>query len=268
MIDDSKDYVNQMDENSPFYDLYLKDYLKRLEDCRSKGVHTVMLTGNSEPQQNRHFLKDFGLMMMLMKDPFKNIEMQTTGVMLDDNYLRFLRNHVGVSTISVSLSSFDDDLNAEIVGMPKGLKVDVADLCRRIKKYDFNLRLSINLSDAFEAYTPFDLFKTANNLEADQITFRVLYGSGKDTPQDIWIKDHLFPSEKVEEINAFIKSEQGDSEAIEILPYGQKKYFVMGMSTVLDDDCMSTALKEDLKYAILRQNCKLYSKWDKKALMW
>ena len=32
--------------------------------------------------------------------------MQTTGVLLDQNYLRFLRNYVGVSLISLSISSF------------------------------------------------------------------------------------------------------------------------------------------------------------------
>src|SRR5690554_7402007 len=95
------EYKNQMDENLPFYDLYLDDYLKRLEYARDNGTNTVMLTGNSEPQQNRKFLTIFGLMNKLMKNPFKNIEMQTTGILLDKNYLRFLRNHVGVNTISL-----------------------------------------------------------------------------------------------------------------------------------------------------------------------
>ena len=49
-------YKNQMDDNLPFFDLYLKDYLERLEFARHNGCNTVMLTGNSEPQQNRKFL--------------------------------------------------------------------------------------------------------------------------------------------------------------------------------------------------------------------
>jgi len=43
------------------------------------------------------------------------------------------------------------------------------------------------------------------------------------------------------------------------------KYSVDGMSTVLDEDCMNTEAKEELKYVILRPNCKLYSKWDDTA---
>ena len=40
-------YKNQMDDNLPFFDLYLKDYLERLEFARHNGCNTVMLTGNS-----------------------------------------------------------------------------------------------------------------------------------------------------------------------------------------------------------------------------
>ena len=77
-----------------------------------------MLTGNSEPQQNRKFLTYFGLFMQMMRDPFQWIEMQTTGVLLDDNYLRFLRNHVGVNLISLSVSAVEEENNREIIGVP------------------------------------------------------------------------------------------------------------------------------------------------------
>lgn len=100
-------YKNQMNDNLPFFDLYLKDYIKRLEFARDNGCNTVMLTGNTEPQQNRKFLTYFGMFMQLMKNPFHWIEMQTTGVLLDQNYLRFLRNHVGVNLISLSLAQFE-----------------------------------------------------------------------------------------------------------------------------------------------------------------
>lgn len=57
---------NQMDDNLQFFDLYLRDYIKRLEFARDNGCNTIMLTGNSEPQQNRKFLTYFGMMMQLM----------------------------------------------------------------------------------------------------------------------------------------------------------------------------------------------------------
>ena len=78
--------------------------------------------------------------------------MQTTGTMIDNGYLRFLRNHVGVSTISLSLASLDNDANAAITHMAK--PVDIQLLCFDVKRYDFNLRLSINLTKEIEENWP------------------------------------------------------------------------------------------------------------------
>ena len=59
-------YQMLFDENRPDFDLYLKDYMKRLEFARDNGCNTLMLTGTSEPQQNRRFLTLFGMMMQMM----------------------------------------------------------------------------------------------------------------------------------------------------------------------------------------------------------
>lgn len=260
-------YKNTMDENLPFFDLYQRDYIKRLEFARDNGCNTVMLTGNSEPQQNRSFLQAFGTMNNNLSKPFRWIEMQTTGVLLDESYLRFLRNHVGVSTISVSLSAFDDDINAEYNGTLPQLKVNLRKLCALIKKYDFNLRLSVNMTDYFTGRSPEEILTYARQeLLADQVTFRVLYTSTDDvnaqTPQDKWILEHGASPETLDAIKKYV-TEKG--RALEILEFGAVKYSVMGMSTVIDDDCMSTVPKESLKYVILQPNCKLYSKWDDPA---
>jgi hypothetical protein len=260
-------YKNMMDENLPFFDLYQRDYIKRLEFARDNGCNTVMLTGNSEPQQNRGFLQAFGTMNNNLDKPFRWIEMQTTGVLLDESYLRFLRNHVGVSTISVSLSSFNNDINAEYNGTLPNLKVDLNKLCTLIKKYDFNLRLSINMTDYFDRLSPVEILTYARKkLLADQVTFRVLYTSTEggiaQTEQDRWIMEHGASPERLEAVKEYVV-EKG--RPLEILEFGAIKYSVMGMSTVIDDDCMSTVPKDSLKYVILQPNCKLYSKWDDPA---
>lgn len=257
-----EEYKNQLDSNLPFYDLYQRDYKKRLDFARDNGCNTVMLTGNAEPQQNRAFLEKFGSLNSQLEAPFRWIEMQTTGVLLDDGYLRFLRNHVGVSTISISLSSFDNKENAEVCQMK--LPVDLKLLCHEIKRYDFNLRLSINLTDCFSDMSASEIFdQCKNTFVADQVTFRVLYQSGLDTPQDQWLEKHALNSARLEEIKRFILE---NGKPLERLEYGALKYSVCEMSTVLDDDCMSKAEdKEEYKYLVLRPNCKLYSKWDDKA---
>lgn len=256
-------YPDQLDDNKPFYDLYISDYKKRLEFARDNGCNTVILTGNCEPQQNRAFLKTFGLLNQGLSKPFRWVSMQTTGTMIDAEYMRFLRNHVGLSTISVSLASLDDAVNAKITHMLKS--VDIRFLCGEIKRYDFNLRLSINLTKEIEEKWP-DVKKLLayckEALNADQITFRVLYSSGLDTPQDRWIAENAASVEYVEKIRDFIKQH---GTVLGRLTFGAVKYGIFGMSTVLDDDCMSQTPKEEYKYLILRPNCKLYSRWDDPA---
>lgn len=260
-------YKNQMDDNLPFFDLYVKDYLKRLSFAKDNGCNTVMLTGDSEPQQNRKFLTYFGLFMQMMNDPFEWIEMQTTGILLDANYLRFLRNHVGVNVISLSISSLDDQENRNIIGFPSTVQHKICDLCAEIKKYDFTLRLSLNLSEAFGTYTPEDLFATCYELGADQITLRVLYAADGSTQPGDWVLKHQLQQSKVAELYRYITD---FGVVIGKLPYGATKYSIEGMSVVLDDDCMGkkqvTAEAADTyKYLILRPDCKLYSSWDDPA---
>lgn len=259
------EYKNQMDDNRPFYDLYLKDYIKRLEFARDNGCNTVILTGNGEPQQNRGFLTDFGLFMMLLERPFRNIEMQTTGALLDEPYLRFLRNHVGVNLISLSVSALNNADNAKYNGIrSNSTHVKLEELCEKIKKYDFNLRLSINMTDALDNIPTWEIFHVCKETyHSDQITFRKLYKSPNgDTQQDKWIDEHGASEKTIANVREFILTE---GRPLEKLEYGQTRYSIGDMSVVLDDDCMSQEVKEALKYLILRPNCKLYSKWDDKA---
>lgn len=263
-------YKNQMDDNLQLFDLHLKDYLKRLEFARHNGCNTVMLTGTSEPQQNRKFLTYFGMFMQMMRDPFQWIEMQTTGVMLTKNYLRFLRNHVGANLISLSISSLDDAKNRAIIGAKKDLMPELAWLCEQIKLYDFSLRLSLNLTNEFDVFSskPKDLFARCRALGANQVTLRVLYSSGQDTPQDKWIKANAASAKTVQELQNYVLYK---GHIIGTLPYGAKKYSVDGMSIVVDADCMAkdAAKKEEpgenYKYLILQPDCKLYSQWDDPA---
>ena len=259
-----ENYKNQMDVNLPFFDLYLKDYLKRLEFVRDNGCNTLMLTGNIEPQQNRVFLTYFGMFMLMMDRPFRCIEMQTTGVGIDREYLRFLRNHVGVNTISLSMSNmFDAAQNGAINGTPKERQVDIAGLCQNIKEYDFNLRLSLNLNSSYNERRYEEIFAYASQtLGADQITFRVMYDSGRQTPQDEWIEAHRIDDDWLSGLYGYIR-EAG--KPLSVLEYGQVQYDIWGMSTIIDDDCMNKELTADYKYLILRPNCKLYSQWDSPA---
>lgn len=263
----SEDYgQNRMAFNNPEIHKAIEDYKKRLAYARDNNCNAVMLTGDAEPTQNRAFLTLFGLLNESLSKPFRHISIQTAGAFLDQNYIEFLRDHVGVNTVSLSISSFIYDINAEYTRAKA--RINIQNLCAKIKEAGLNLRISLNMTDHIygdEQPDPATIFKYVNQyLGADQITFRVLYSdqSNPDCPQNQWIKEHAATPEYIESIKNYIR-EHG--RPLEILAFGQTRYDVDGISTVLDDDCMSTQAKAELKYLVLRPNCKLYTKWDSTA---
>lgn len=257
-------YPNLIDISHPTYDYNIKEYMRRMKYVADNGCQTLMLTGTSEPQQNKQFLNTFALIHRLLGKPFTNIEMQTTGVLLDKNpnYLRFLKNFVGVNTMAISLNALADEMNSRIIGNT----VDVAKLCDMLKDYGFNIRICCNLTSMFDLDDNsianwFKFFK--EQLYADQVTFRQMYASGDCTEQREWIEKHLFDEGKKQELANFLKSHVPAGETV----YGSTIYYINGMSVIFDDDCMgkSPTKENTVKYLILRPNCKLYSLWDSQA---
>lgn len=271
-------YRNQMNENLPFYDLYFEDYVKRMIFAKENDANTMMITGDIEPLQNRHFLQTLSIINKYVLPQkgcsgFNWIEIQTSAVGFDRPYARFLRNTVGVSVFSFSLSSFDNDKNAEIVGMPANMKVDIADVCSAVKEYDFTLRLSLNINKAMlnsvgganyrEKIQ--SIFDRAFELGADQLTFRKLYTTGENV-QSKWIAQNTVYDSFFEKLKDFVVE---NGKFIGKLPYGYSQYSVNGISVVVDEDCMNEEKvnKDVSKYFVLRPDCKLYDGWNKEDVI-
>lgn len=268
-------YKYQMDENLPFYDLYFEDYVKRMIFAKENDANIMMITGDIEPLQNRHFLQTLAIINKYVLPQrgcsgFNWIEIQTSAVGFDKHYARFLRNTVGVSVFSLSLSSFDDEKNAEIVGMPKGMKVNIQEVCEIVKEYDFTLRLSLNMSKemlrsvgggTLNHKIAQKIFDKAQKLRADQITFRKLYTDG-DNEQSKWINENKVADDFFKMLHAYVRNH---GRLIGTLPYGYNQYSVNGISVVIDEDCMNEAKaqKEMSKYFVLRPDCQLYDGWNK-----
>lgn len=256
-------YPNNMDINDPHYDINVTEYLKRLKHVASLGCNTVMLTGTSEPQQNKQFLATFALLHRQLGQPFTNIEMQTTGLFLTRNrdYLRFLRNFVSVNTIALSVNSIDNAVNNQILGHGlKGKDIDLTDLCDLLKKYDFNIRICYNLNNDFDKHSLEEVMYFAKcKCHASQVTLRKLYTSSKTTSQGKWIAEHQLQ-------NATMFAPISSLPLLGYTEYGMPMRNYDGMCIVYDDDCMGKKpITETLKYLILRPNCKLYSSWDTPA---
>ncbi len=271
-------YKNQMNENLPFYDLYFEDYVKRMIFAKENDANIMMITGDIEPLQNRHFLQTLAMINKYVLpqrscSAFNWIEIQTSAVGFDEGYARFLRNTVGVSVLSLSLSSFDDEVNSTIVGMPKNMKVNIQKVCETAKKYDFTLRLSLNMSygmlwstgeRSYSTMIP-AIFLKAEELGADQLTFRKFYADG-DNEQSKWIENNAVDDTFFVALHNYVK-EKG--KLIGVLPYGYNQYSVNGISVVIDEDCMNEAKaqKEASKYFVLRPDCKLYDGWNKEDII-
>ncbi len=184
--------------------------------------------------------------------------MQTTGAGISAETLARLFD-AGVTMFSLSVSSFDENRNAAIIHAP--VPIPLRALTKDIKDRGINLRLSLNLCDGFADVLPQDFFAKASALGADQVTFRELYSSGGDTEKDRWIRTHKLEG-MAQEIAAYVKRY---GAPLELLPFGFQKYDVGGLGTVVDTDCMAKTVTADYKYLILREDCKLYSRWDTKA---
>lgn len=260
----TNDYPDFMDINYPDLSHSVREYIERLNFARENGCNTVILTGQLEPQQNKHFLYQFALLNRLLKNPFHWIEIQTTGRLLDYSYLRFLKEFVGIKTLAISLTSFSMLENMNILGIEKGNILDVRKVCKEAKELGFIIRICLNLNSNFNFGKPWDLIRVSKEeFGADQITFRKLYASG-DSKEANWIQENKYEEWRQENLRTYIET---NGTILGKLPFGATKYLIDGVSVVLDNDCMQKELKEPdtYKYLILRPDCRLYTSWDEKG---
>lgn len=239
----------------------------RLQFLRDVGVTSLVLTGaKSEPIANKEVLEIFDAANRRLDSPFVNIDLQTSGAGLTKSKLEYLED-IGVKTISLSISSFESDINAEINRTRSDRnKVNIGNLCYLIKQQGFNLRLSLNMNiEGFRSAGDISLlFEQAARFHPDQITFRKLYypEDAKDMEQAKWIKKNSMPDTFWAQLKGYVENK---GRPLNRLEFGAIKYSIHGMSTVIDDDCMAKNNIEAIKYAILRRNLKLYSEWDDPA---
>ena len=261
------DYEDRFSGTANYFN-YSEDMKKRLEYARENGCNTCMLTGSNEPQQNREFLKLFGEINRGIKNPFLNIEMQTTGAFIDGDYLDFLKSFVGVTTVALSVACLDNDEKNRAMIRTGDKELSVASLCKAIKERDLNLRICLNMNDGILAdlpFTPESIMTLCEQMKADQITFRALWASESETEQGEWIKNNV--TAKTSALIAGMKNNiKADGKYLDTLEYGSDRYDYRGFSIVMDEDSMAKKEnKNAIKYLILRPNGHLYSKWDSKA---
>lgn len=218
----------------------------------------MILTGTAEPQQNLEFIYKLLTANRMLRKPFYNITIQTTGSALSQIDIKELAD-AGVTTLALSISSIDDERNWEIIHTPKNLRFMTIDtLIYAAKENNMNVRACFNLTDEFNNMKPHDYFDWCNKYKVDQATFRKIYADGINEKTE-WVQKHEFSLDNFYDIAKYIKE---NGVPISRLPYGFIQFSVHGISTVIDDNCMGKDNIDEIKYAILRPNGHLYSRWD------
>lgn len=234
------------------------DFLKRMQFARDNGCNVVILTGECEPLQDGFYRdfweRNFHEANSQLQSPFKWIEIQSTGVDLDLTQCM----KMGVTTISLSLvNPFDENQNFNTQGTPSSKRFDIAEKCRLIKKMGFNLRISLNMTDALAGRTCQEILDKCRDLGAYALTVRELYTNDGKLE---WCAKHKL------DVSPYIQYIREHGRPLEKLPDYKIRYSINGLSVVVDDDCMSQKADQDtLRYLILRPDGKLYTKWGDKA---
>lgn len=269
-------YKNKYDGSHTECFDYWEDVKKRMIYAQKQGCQTLMLTGSNEPQQNRRWLETLYQVMQSLPEKFVNIEIQTTGALLDYDYIQFLKKF-GVTTVAVSTFNIEDDvINREIEeSADKHLNLEI--LCQRITSMGMTLRLCLNVTDyiladikAIENPDEFDfiseidkLLERCEALGANQVTFRKMW-SANNTTEAEWIHQNCKFDEYI--IKAVNESVTKQGTLINKLPYGAARYDFRGFSIVVDTDSMAKDTDNAAtKYYIIREDGKMYSSWDSKA---
>ena len=233
-------------------------YINRMEFVRDEGCNSMILTGDTEPQQNLPFIYKLLEVNHSLRKPFYNISMQTTGTNLNPEEIAKLAA-AGITTLAFSISSLDDKTNWDLIEAPEKVRtMRLVEIIACAKQNGMNVRACFNLTSEFRETKPGVLFIWAKNNKVDQVTFRKIYkdGNGKEAQ---WVARHEFPEARLGQFKNYV---QMNGTPISRLPYGFIQFSVHGISTVIDDNCMSKDNIDEMKYAILRPNCHLYSRWD------
>lgn len=252
---------NCLSDDAPNYILSKADYMKRLVFARENGCNSLIITGQCEPQQHRHFLAKLGSMNQSLPNPFPIIDIQTTGAMLDKDYLYFLRVGVGVTIITLQVSAFSDVINQKTIGMPAGGEIELGPLCHIIHDMGFVLRLSLHLTDYFNIYhdMPAQLFRDAKKMfHADQVVLRELSAKGSSS-QAQWIREHAASDDVVQLLKNHVLAK---GKGLNMLESGKIRYSLMDMSIVMDTQRMPGTYSARDSRPVLRANGRLYSRWD------
>ncbi|MHA2312250.1 MAG: radical SAM protein [Candidatus Thorarchaeota archaeon] len=232
------------------YERWRREIQRRLRYSADR-VEAVMITSHGEPTLNMTYIEEIMAILNIIAPWLTHVEIQTSGVGLTEEKLDHLYE-LGVRVISLSIPALNKDKIIEIMKVPKKYNYDPIKLTELIRTKRFTLRLSIAMTDWFDAFTLDEIMSQLEFIwKPDQISFKKLIGADS------------MASRKYDEFAEEFRSR--NYTKLEMLPLGVWKYDAHGIGVVWNDDCMVSEEQKEPRYLILQPDGKLYTRWDTKA---
>jgi len=226
--------------------LFIRNLPKAVEMARLASVSSVLITSKGEPLNNlprvhqcAQYFRTFPL------------EIQTNGLFSCSCTIKSLYNQ-GFNTLAISIDKY------------KSIDV-LADSYKEANKYGMNVRLTIVLTDMWDA-DPNDFFKKIKEYGIKQLTFR--YATVPSNPLEMntanWIRNNT-KKDHSDFLNYF-RRDFDPKHLVRELAFGSSVYDLGGVSISIIDYCIQEHNNtEDIRSLIYHQDGHLYTSWDKQG---
>jgi molybdenum cofactor biosynthesis enzyme MoaA len=218
--------------------------------AKAAGVITAMLTGKGEPTLYPDQITEY--LKALNKHEFPLIEMQTNGILLqDEKYRPYLEEwyRQNLATIAISIAHYDAEENRKILVPHKQAYIDLPRLITNLHGIGYNVRLTCVMTDGL-IDGPSSLEKLidfAARNSADQLTVTPVNKPehSRNSGIESWVEQHYLKDKQKQEIKEYLDK---NGHQLMTLSHGAIIYDVRGQNV-----CLSNCLTLDKKSSDVRQ---------------
>lgn len=242
------------------------NFKKACRLAQVNNVSTVLITGKGEPLL---FPKQItGLLERIKEFDFPLLELQTNGILLEDNaYDSYLKKwfELGLGLISISIVHYQKDKNQNIY-CPSKQYPDLNKVVNKLHRFGISVRFSVTMIKNY-IDTPSEVEKMAvfcRRLGVEQLSLRPV--ARPNTTEDMkvskWVEENELSEEKTEEVRKFL-----DKNAKRLITYGHGSilYDLDGQNVCLTNALTIKSKTENVRQLIFFPDGHLRFDWQYKG---
>src|SRR3989339_166617 len=236
-------------------------HYKRVAEGLPFGLITSKFEATKLPKE------ELGEIMQVMKSGGLLVELQTSGLHLNEDNLYYWRES-GLHTLALSCVSFDDKVNSKIMSK-RGLRWDIDQIIRTARPMHYLIRVAVIMCkggvDSIDAFLA--AANAAQKAGVHQLTFRKM-----GTAQQIatkggrkiaeWINQNNTPPELPQKILRFLDEKGSDKQVVPWATIYSFKGMRVGVTAHMNRPDMDIA-----RHGVLQPNGRLYADWEGKVLL-